>query len=296
MSLDYRNIDITEEIFNSPEYAEYRKERLKVLSKCGVYIIYNKINNKCYIGSSCDIAKRFRQHKSKLRANIHYNKHLQSAWNKYGEENFVFEIREHVSHVDEAICRENVYIRIYKPEYNIIQVNEKREFFHSEETKKKIGESSKGRKWTEEAKIKYRETKKLNGYKHPPEVIAKITEKLKGKVRSAETLKRMSDSQKGHKQSKESILKMIATKKKNNKPVSEKTRKLLSEKSKGRKCTNRKCESAKTWRRVIDTNTNVIYCNIHDAARKNGIKPGTLYKKLMGSFKNNTSLKLLESV
>lgn len=58
----------------------------------GVYKITNLINNKIYIGSSTSIKNRFVQHKRLLRINNHFNKHFQSAWNKYGEENFRFEI------------------------------------------------------------------------------------------------------------------------------------------------------------------------------------------------------------
>jgi predicted GIY-YIG superfamily endonuclease len=90
MSLDYRNIEITEEIFNSPEYTEYRKERIKIFCNYGVYIINNKLNGHNYIGSSINIKQRFAQHKSTLRHNTHRNQHLQNAWNKYGEENFDF--------------------------------------------------------------------------------------------------------------------------------------------------------------------------------------------------------------
>ena len=33
-------------------------------------------------------------HKAQLRGNYHDNPHLQNSWNKYGEENFKFEILE----------------------------------------------------------------------------------------------------------------------------------------------------------------------------------------------------------
>lgn len=59
---------------------------------CGIYLISNLINNKIYVGQSINIEKRWRQHKRELRNNIHENKKLQNAWNKYGEENFEFSI------------------------------------------------------------------------------------------------------------------------------------------------------------------------------------------------------------
>ena len=64
-------------------------ENLEDLSKKGVYKITNLINNKFYIGSTIDSFKtRLKAHFNKLRVNKHSNKHLQSSFNKYGEENF----------------------------------------------------------------------------------------------------------------------------------------------------------------------------------------------------------------
>lgn len=59
---------------------------------CGIYKIENTINKKAYIGQSKNIPLRFSNHKYELNKNIHPNHHLQRAWNKYGKENFIFEI------------------------------------------------------------------------------------------------------------------------------------------------------------------------------------------------------------
>ena len=61
---------------------------------CGIYCIENLINHKKYIGQSVDIYRRWKRHKKELIKNIHNNAHLQNAWNKYGEENFIFYIIE----------------------------------------------------------------------------------------------------------------------------------------------------------------------------------------------------------
>lgn len=60
----------------------------------GVYCIRNIINNKKYIGISRDIKRRWYEHKYDLRHHTHDNQHLQSAWDKYGETNFMFDIIE----------------------------------------------------------------------------------------------------------------------------------------------------------------------------------------------------------
>lgn len=60
----------------------------------GIYKIENKANGKVYIGQSIDIDNRWKNHRCELRRNAHYNDHLQRAWNKYGEDSFVFSIIE----------------------------------------------------------------------------------------------------------------------------------------------------------------------------------------------------------
>jgi len=57
----------------------------------GIYKIKNITNNKVYIGSSVNIHKRWEEHKTKLRNNKHHSYKLQRAWNKYGQDNFIFE-------------------------------------------------------------------------------------------------------------------------------------------------------------------------------------------------------------
>src|SRR4051794_33841430 len=60
----------------------------------GVYTITCKANGGVYVGQSLDVEHRFLQHKSKLRRGSHSNPYLQAAWNKYGEEEFLFSIYE----------------------------------------------------------------------------------------------------------------------------------------------------------------------------------------------------------
>lgn len=75
----------------------------------GIYEILNKTNDKRYIGSSKDIETRFKVHLSLLKCNKHFNKHLQSAWNKYGEEAFEFNATE-LCEQEELFIREKHYI------------------------------------------------------------------------------------------------------------------------------------------------------------------------------------------
>ena len=76
---------------------------------CGIYCIQNKVNQKRIIGQSIDMYSRWKQHKSKLIKNKHYNKYLQRAWNKYGEENFEFSILEECENKKEILNEREIY-------------------------------------------------------------------------------------------------------------------------------------------------------------------------------------------
>lgn len=97
------------------------------MKKQGIYLIQNLENGKKYYGSSLNLDKRLYEHKRNLRLGQHDNKHLQSSWNKYTEDNFKFEIVEEIPIIeDEEKNNRNLrnieteYIQKYKtylPEY-----------------------------------------------------------------------------------------------------------------------------------------------------------------------------------
>ena len=79
--------------------------------KIGIYRIVNKVNGKMYYGSTCKtFAVRRCHHIFKLRNNCHRNKHLQNAWNKYGESAFLFEWVQDTS-IQDCISVENKYLK-----------------------------------------------------------------------------------------------------------------------------------------------------------------------------------------
>jgi group I intron endonuclease len=61
-----------------------------------IYKIVNLVNDKFYVGSTVHKKVRFRQHRKLLRAGRHHCKHLQAAWNKYGEDKFDFRVVQDV--------------------------------------------------------------------------------------------------------------------------------------------------------------------------------------------------------
>lgn len=78
----------------------------------GIYKIYNKENQKVYIGSSNDVERRFSIHRKKLKNDDHINEHLQNSWNKYGEDSFEFEVIDEVG-VENLREKEQEYINEY---------------------------------------------------------------------------------------------------------------------------------------------------------------------------------------
>ena len=74
----------------------------------GIYRIVNLKNSKIYIGSTTNFSRRRKEHVKRLRSNKHNNKHLQASFNKFGEENFKFEILEKT---EDLIVREQYYIK-----------------------------------------------------------------------------------------------------------------------------------------------------------------------------------------
>lgn len=169
----------------------------------GIYKITNKVNNKVYIGQTSDFYKRHREHLQHLTNNVHVNKHLQNAWNKYGDENFIFEFIE-ICDDDTITCREQYWIDFYggidSPNtYNVRDAGNSGTF--SKETCAKISESLKGRHHSSETKEKL--SKIFKGSHHTAEARKKISDANKKRVYkrgfhlSESTKKKISDSMKG---------------------------------------------------------------------------------------------------
>ena len=87
-----------------------------------IYRITNMANGKFYIGSADSFARREWQHKYYLKRNTHKNPRLQAAWNKCGEEMFVFEVVEEIPAGDDQLVWEDKWLRdcVGKPDcYNV---------------------------------------------------------------------------------------------------------------------------------------------------------------------------------
>lgn len=220
----------------------------------GIYEIVNWEDGKAssYVGSSVDIEHRWGQHRSALRAGRHNNARLQNAWNKYGEDAFVFSVLEEVGE-DMLLVMEQEYLNDYFDRghcYNIATtagapwnkgktgVQE-----HSAETRRKMSETMMGNpnllgyKHSDEAR---RKMSKARRGKHLTEEHRHNIAKAKtgplnpmwGKKHTEETKRKMSKAQTGHTVSEETCRKLSEVAR-SRPPISEETRRKMSEAQRG---------------------------------------------------------------
>ncbi len=132
--------------------------------KCGIYSIINVVNNKKYIGSSKNLYNRLHEHYHNLKHNKAHNSYLQNSWNKYGEDNFIYEIICFCE-LKEQFIKEQYYLDLYNPEYNFapkVIPFEKR--ILSQKEKDTISETLKRRYKNKEIKIQRRLDQSINCY------------------------------------------------------------------------------------------------------------------------------------
>ncbi|MFH1301180.1 MAG: NUMOD3 domain-containing DNA-binding protein [Planctomycetota bacterium] len=223
------------------------------MTLAGVYEIRNIINGHCYIGSSTRVAVRMHRHKTALENCRHGNIHLQRAWDKYGEDNFIFRPLLYCD-PGNALLYEQMCMDGLRPKYNIAKdaaapmtgLNLSKEHrtkisksmtgkVRTKEHQEKLSATHRGSKRSEEARrrmsiahkgvalskehIQHR-VESRRGYRHSEETKQKISASHIGKTYSEETLHNMSEGQKKRFSRSNS--------------VSEETRKKLSDAGKGR--------------------------------------------------------------
>lgn len=174
---------------------EYIGKQRKGNSRSGVYVLINIINGHFYVGSAVNLATRKIRHISPLRKGKHPNRHLQRAYDKYGEDAFDFKILIYCEPIF-LIQLEQFFIDTLHPEYNILPVAGSRLGFSvSKETRRKISASHKGRVLSEEHKRKIGEG--LKGHIVSEDSRKKSSARFIGKPLSEEHRKKLSSSHKG---------------------------------------------------------------------------------------------------
>lgn len=231
------------------------------MNKCGVYKIINIIDKKVYIGGSINLKTRKRKHFEKLRANTHENRYLKEAFNKHGEENFVFEIIEYVKNKENLLIREQYWIDLTKCYdrdfgYNILS---------------KAG-STLGYKHTQEAIEKLRKISLKNGNKPPNRKGIKLSEEHKAKISKSHTGKKMSQ---------EAITKSANSRR--GRPLPECVKNKISQALKGRIVVNKI--------RVVNLTTKEVFNSLTEASIKYGVSYVAISNCCNGKSKTSAGCK-----
>lgn len=230
-----------------------------------IYKIVNKNNGKFYIGSTKNIEKRKHKHFEDLKHKKHHSIYLQRAYDKYGENSFIVEVKElKISSEKELRQLEERYIRFcwssgklynvsknssggdlisyhpYNKEFRMRQSKISRERYEkmSEEEKKFYSDRIKGeknpnygKKWSKELREKVSRKRKEYYLTHDNYIKGKTFEEVYGVEKANELKEKMSERYKLRVGEKNSFY---------GKHHSEETKKKLSEKNLGVKPPNSK--------------------------------------------------------
>lgn len=163
----------------------------------GVYAITCLSSGKMYIGQAENFNKRLKMHFSLLKRNKHHCVHLQRAFNKYGENNFSWNVVEYcdLSKLDEL---EQMHIDKHFGSGVLFNTskhvgNPMKGEKHTQESLEKISKSGRGRIVTPETRRKISDSRK--GISPSPEAKVKISAKLSGKKLGEDVRKKMAESQ-----------------------------------------------------------------------------------------------------
>lgn len=172
----------------------------------GIYKIICKENNKVYIGGSGNLRQRRKHHFVILKMNQHINTDLQEDYNRYGKENFDFEVIEYCNKED-IRTKEVTYILKFNSIDGNFGYNNSLGFKLSDKTKKKMSQSQKGKTISLETRKKIseslmghevsnecREKNRLKhlGRKHTNEAKEKCRQSSTGRRHSEETKRNLS--------------------------------------------------------------------------------------------------------
>ena len=156
----------------------------------GIYKIKNTKSKKIYVGSSVNVSRRLTHHRCLLNKGRHWNRHLQASWNKYGSDSFQFGALEFCK-VEDLLKMEQKWIdslKAFGPKgYNMVPVAGSvrgRTFRHTEESKRKMSLSKKGKPQI-----------KSPAHKEAHRI---AMEKTRGRIKSEDERKKISQSKLGH--------------------------------------------------------------------------------------------------
>lgn len=160
----------------------------------GIYTIEHLGTGRRYVGSAVNFANRWRSHLHLLRNGRHHSVHLQRAWDKYGEANFVFKklivcAKEHLTFYEQRAMDAHNAVACG---FNIRPKAESMlGFKHSQESIEKSRAANTGRKVAPEL------IARMTGRKLPAEVCAKMSASRKGKKKTPEWVAKIALANRG---------------------------------------------------------------------------------------------------
>jgi len=154
----------------------------------GIYAIRHVESGRCYVGSTVNIERRWKEHRTRIKNGTHPAKHLANAFKAYGLDSFEFVILEECCVSDESVRieRETHWMGLLQPAFNVAPVaGSVLGLKRSEEVRARMSVAQKGRE------------SKLKGVPRSPEARAAISRGKKGKPRTREHQENLSKALKG---------------------------------------------------------------------------------------------------
>lgn len=166
----------------------------------GVYQIRNLVNGKVYVGSAgVSIKKRWKDHVRDANNKKHHSISFQRAWDKYGQDNFAFEVLARCPK-EYCIKLEQWFLDRLKPEYNISPTAGTRKGIKLPEEELKIRLANRKKpNYDEEYRRKVSEAAKK--YFSCPEARKRQSEKAKKRLESKEYRDRLIGQLEKHRES-----------------------------------------------------------------------------------------------
>lgn len=221
-----------------------------------IYKIINLTNGKFYIGSTTDTKNRFRKHKRLLNSNTHHCPHLQAAWNKYGESNFIFKVVELITDATRLAALEQEWLDEF---HGTAQCYNYARFTDNSNRGIKLQDAHRNA-ISEALKRRYKEHKHpALGRKHTEESKKLMSLNRSNKPVSDETKQKLREANLG-------------------KQASEATRQLLSQQRKGK---IRSVDHASKYnKQIIEVTSGNVYSSLKVVKETFGMSPGMLAKAL----------------
>lgn len=230
----------------------------------GIYAIVNILTNTRYIGQSVHVETRKREHFNALRSGVHFNPHLQNAFNYYGENNFIFEVLEECT--ESALSDREVY---WMEEYGGQDSNLLYNIAAGGRNTSGANNPNYGKHWSEAWKTE--QSQKMKKFFSNPD-----NHPMYGKHHSDESKQKIAASLKGRHQSEEANRKRSQTLKKRyaeglvpsrlGKPLKQSTKDLLRAKSSQRRHTED--QKRKISEKVSGANNGMYGKHLTDAQKQ----------------------------